>query len=77
MDFEINTCERVSHRKLQMDTGKHELKPSVFICVYPGFIEDIWNRCTSMRKTVLFPSVILIVFASVFSIFAVSDNFGS
>ena len=24
-----------------MDTDKHELKSSVFICVYPWFIEDI------------------------------------
>jgi hypothetical protein len=22
----------------------------VFICVYPWFIEDIWNRCTSEEK---------------------------
>ena len=31
----------------QVYAGKRELKPSVFIYVYPWFIEDIWNRCTS------------------------------
>ena len=30
-----------------METDKHKLKPSILICVYPWFIEDIWNRCTS------------------------------
>jgi hypothetical protein len=38
--------------KPPIDTDKHELKSSVFICVYPWFIEDIWNRCTSVESTV-------------------------
>jgi len=36
----------------QVDAGKRELKPSVFIYVYPWFIEDIWNRCTSVASAV-------------------------
>ncbi|WP_048065499.1 hypothetical protein [Methanosarcina acetivorans] len=41
-----------SMRKPQADKNKHELKIFVFTCFYSWFIEDIWNRCTSIRNNV-------------------------
>jgi len=35
----------------QKDTDKHVLKSSAFSYVFPWFIEDLWNRCTSVVAT--------------------------